>query len=101
MRVGVFGAQVSELVETIERADEIMSSYEPIQPIPGRPDRVGATGSWTRWRRVGPTRGQRTRFVSAASQYVIGRQITGAFLDDDFVNLVLAVAVYSGKESPG
>jgi hypothetical protein len=101
MRVGVFGVQVSELVETIERTDEIMSSYEPIQPIPGRPDLVGATGSWTRWRRVGPSRGKRTRFVTAASQYVIGRQITEAFLDDDFTNLVLAVAVYSGEENPG
>jgi hypothetical protein len=100
MRVGVFGVQVSELFETIERADEIMSSYEPIQPIPGRPDLVGAKGSWARWRRVGPSRGKRTRFVTAASQYVIGRQITEAFLDDDFTNLVLAVAVYSGEENP-
>jgi len=101
MRVGVFGIKLDLLNEDLEHRDEIMSGYEPIRPIPGRPDLVGAIGSWTRWRRVGPTRGKRTRFVTPASQYVVGRTITSNFLARNFTNLVLAVAVYSGEESPG
>jgi len=96
IRVGVFGLPPEELAEDFAG----QSDYQPAVVVPGRPDLVGSVGSFTRWRRVGPTRGKRTQFVTAASQYVIGRRITEAFLDQEFQGVTIAVACFTGKEPP-
>jgi hypothetical protein len=98
MRVGVFGVEPSML--GLGEPDFDRDRYQKSRKTWGKAFVPGSIGRNSPWRRIRPSSGKRTKFTTAATVFLTGREITKRFEAKGFKNIVLSVQVFSGNQRP-
>ena len=98
MRVGVFGVEPSML--GLGENDFDRDRYQKSRKTWGKAFVPGSIGRNSPWRRIRPSSGKRTKFTTAATVLLTGREITKRFEAKGFKNIVLSVQVFSGNQRP-
>ena len=98
MRVGVFGVEPSML--GLGEPDFDRDRYQKSRKTWGKAFVPGSIGRNSPWRRIRPSSGKRTKFTTAATVLLTGREITKRFEAKGFKNIVLSVQVFSGNQRP-